>query len=120
MIRVTLTLVLGYLSALPLPLMLHIDRRWGVAGLTVSAGVAGWVEFLLLRYSLQKQIGVVPYSTTPILKLWSAALVAAAAGCGIKVGLPFHSPLLVGLCVLVPYGAIYWLLTYLIGVSRVS
>ena len=37
-IRVVLTLVLGYLCAIPLPPMLGIAQKWGVAGLTVSAG----------------------------------------------------------------------------------
>ncbi|HEV7799209.1 MAG TPA: murein biosynthesis integral membrane protein MurJ, partial [Pyrinomonadaceae bacterium] len=37
-VRVTLTTVLGYLCALPLPRLLGIDPKWGVAGLTASAG----------------------------------------------------------------------------------
>ena len=56
-IRVVLTTVLGYLSAIPLPHLLGIEQRWGVAGLTVSAGVASWVEFLLLRRTLNLRIG---------------------------------------------------------------
>src|SRR5262249_47536838 len=44
-IRIALTTVLGYLCALRLPPLLGIDLRWGVAGLTASAGLAGWVEF---------------------------------------------------------------------------
>jgi len=35
--RVLLTTILGYLSALPLPRLLGIEPRWGVAGLTISA-----------------------------------------------------------------------------------
>src|SRR5258707_12969829 len=78
LIRVALTLVLGYLCALPLPRLLHIDQRWGVAGLTLSAGISGWIEFLLLRHSLHQRIGVVPYSLSRIAKMWLAALFAAA------------------------------------------
>ena len=58
-IRVALTVVLGYFFALPLPRLLGIDHRWGVAGLTLSAGMAGWVEFALLRRALQARIGEV-------------------------------------------------------------
>ena len=47
-IRVALTLGLGYVCALPLPRLLGLDQRWGAAGLTVSAGIAGWVEFMLV------------------------------------------------------------------------
>ncbi len=119
-VRVALTTGLGWFCALPLPPMLHIDRRWGVAGLTISAGFAGWVEFVLLRRALHKRIGVVPYSVTLILKLWGAAIVAAAIGYVIKIRLPIHRPVLVGACVLIPYGLIYLLITSMMGVSTLS
>ncbi|HET6762001.1 MAG TPA: murein biosynthesis integral membrane protein MurJ, partial [Gemmatimonadaceae bacterium] len=48
-VRVILTTALGYFFALVLPPMLGLDRKLGVAGLTASAGLAGWVEFYLLR-----------------------------------------------------------------------
>ncbi len=57
LIRVFLTLVLGYAFALPLPRLLHVAPSWGVAGLTLSAGIAGWVEFALLRRGLSRRIG---------------------------------------------------------------
>ena len=41
LIRVGLTLGLGYLAALHLPGWLGIPARWGAAGLTASAGIAG-------------------------------------------------------------------------------
>jgi putative peptidoglycan lipid II flippase len=118
-IRVSLTLILGYLCALKLPPFLHIDHRWGVAGLTASAGVAGWLEFVLLRREMHIRIGVVPYSLSRLLMLWLAAIAAAAVGFTIKVTLPFHSPILVGACVLMPYGAIYLLLTWRIGAENI-
>ncbi len=74
LIRVALTLALGYLFALPLPRLLGIDHRWGVAGLTLSAGMAGWVEFSLLRRALQARIGTVLASAVRIAKLWGSAL----------------------------------------------
>src|SRR5438874_3224995 len=43
-VRVILTTGLGYLSAIPLPPLIGIDPKWGAAGLTASAGIAGWVE----------------------------------------------------------------------------
>ena len=119
-IRVVLTLGLGYLCALPLPPLLGIDRRWGVAGLTFSAGVAGWIEFVLLRHALHKQIGAVTYSLAKLWKLWLAAIIAAVVGSGIKLVLPFRHPLLVGPAVLVPYGLIYLGLAHVMGVSTIS
>ena len=114
-IRVALTVTLGYLFALPLPRLLGIDRHWGVAGLTLSAGLAGWVEFALLRRALQARIGAVLASGARIAKLWLAALLAAACGYGLKRVLPFHQPVLVGLCVLALFGVAYVGLTALLG-----
>jgi putative peptidoglycan lipid II flippase len=119
-IRVLLTLGLGYLCALPLPPLLGIDRRWGVAGLTFSAGIAGWIEFVLLRHALHKQIGAVPYSVPRVSKLWLAAITGATAAYGIKLILPIHAPILVGICVLVPYGLIYLLLAQAFGISTIT
>ncbi len=56
-IHVVLTTVLGYLCALPLPRYLGIDPKWGVVGLTGSASIAAWIEFVLLRRSLNRRIG---------------------------------------------------------------
>jgi putative peptidoglycan lipid II flippase len=119
-IRVALTLALGYFCALRLPSMLGIDRRWGVAGLTLSAGIAGWIEFVLLRRALHGRIGVVSYSITGVLKMWTAALVGAAAGYAIELVMRGRSPLLVGPCVLVPYGVIYLALTHWMGIAMME
>ena len=56
-VRVALTTVLGYLFALVFPKLLGIDPKLGAAGLTASAGIAGWVEFFLLRREMDKRIG---------------------------------------------------------------
>ena len=45
--------MLGYLCAIPLPRWLGVPALWGAAGLTASAGVAGWIEMLLLRRRAQ-------------------------------------------------------------------
>ena len=120
LVRVTLTLALGYLCALKLPPLIGIDLRWGSAGLTLSAGIAGWLEFLLLRRALHRQIGAVPSSRSRTAKLWLVAIVAAVAGWGLKRVLPFHAPLLVGPTVLVTFGAIYLAVTQWIGVGNMG
>jgi putative peptidoglycan lipid II flippase len=119
-IRVSLTLGLGYLCALPLPRLLGIDQRWGAAGLTVSAGIAGWVEFMLLRRGLQRVVGAVPSGRSRILRLWAVALVAALLGYGLKVVLPFHHPLIVGPCVLIPYATVYLGITQAMGIASMG
>src|SRR5213080_2898624 len=79
-IRVVLTTGLGYLSAIPLPTAIGIDPKWGAAGLTASAGAAGWVEFLLLSRGLGRRIGAVRLPGSFLVRLWAAALAAAGLG----------------------------------------
>jgi putative peptidoglycan lipid II flippase len=95
MLRVTLTGVLGYLAAIPLrplivglleaahvpiPLIGGNTVALGSIGLTASAGVAGWVEFLLLRRALQQRVGKVQIAASFLVQLWTAAAAAAVAG----------------------------------------
>jgi putative peptidoglycan lipid II flippase len=106
-IRVALTTVLGYLCALPLPRLLGVDPRWGVAGLTISAGVASWIEFTLLRLTLNRRIGLTGVARSYLAKVWGAALAAAAAGWLIHHSYQHHSPILSAILVLTPYGLVY-------------
>jgi putative peptidoglycan lipid II flippase len=124
-IRVVLTLILGYLFALPLPRLLGIDAKWGVAGLTFSAGVAGWLEFALLRRALHARTGRVAYPVARLLKLYAAAIVAAlAAICIYRFGLsPVHfftRPIVRGAIELSCYGALYLAITQWMGISGVG
>ncbi len=119
-IRVVLTTGLGYLFALPLPKWLGIDARWGVAGLTASAGIAGWVEFALLRRALNRRIGVTGLPASLVTRLWLAAALAAAAAWGVKLALPIHDPRLAAGAILGAYGVVYFGLTYAFGVEECS
>lgn len=116
LLRVLLTVTLGYLFALPLPRLLGIDRHWGVAGLTLSAGMAGWVEFALLRRALHARIGKIPSTVSRMALLWMSALLSAAAGYGVKHILPFHAPLLAGPCILLAFGISFLALTALLRI----
>ena len=117
-IRVALTLALGYFFALPLPRLLGIDHRWGVAGLTFSAGLAGWVEYTLLRRGLRSKIGAVPSTISRTARLWLAALIAALIGYGIKHVFPAKTPALVlGPSVLIVFAACYIGLAATMGVA---
>jgi putative peptidoglycan lipid II flippase len=120
LIRVSLTFALGYLCALPLPRMLGLDHRWGTAGLTFSAGIAGWLEFALLRRGMHRRIGDVPAGGGRILRLWLVAILAAAIGYGIKRVLPFHNALLIGPCVLIPYVGVYGAITQWMGIASMG
>ncbi|HEX4073986.1 MAG TPA: murein biosynthesis integral membrane protein MurJ [Candidatus Acidoferrales bacterium] len=118
-VRVTLTTLLGYLCSIPLPRAFGIDPRWGVAGLTVSAGMASWVEFTLLRRTLNRRIGLTGLRADYLVKVWGAAIVAGAAGWAIHHALgTHHRPILVATLVLLPYGGLYFALTGLLGVAE--
>ena len=117
-LRVLLTLILGYFCALPLPRMLHIDPRWGVAGLTASAGIAGWVEFALLRSRLGQRIGRAPISLEFLTKVWSSALVSAALGYLLKTRLTFLHPIPLAIVVLGVYGVLFFAITAILRVSE--
>jgi putative peptidoglycan lipid II flippase len=109
-LRVLLTSALGYLAALPLPRLLGIEPRWGVAGLTISAGIASWVEFTLLQRGIRQRIGQVGVPMSFLAKVWVAALVAAAIGRGLLLLLGLHGPILIATIVLGMYGVIFFAL----------
>ena len=117
-IRVLLTIVLGYLSAIPLPGLLGIDRRWGVAGLAASAGIAGWVEFVLLRRTLNARIGNTGLPLSYTIRLWSSALAAASAAWVVKLAVPREHPIVVALFSLGMYGVAYFAITAELGVPE--
>jgi putative peptidoglycan lipid II flippase len=117
-VRVVLTTVLGYLFAMQLPSALGIGASWGAAGLTASAGIAGWVEFLLLRRTLNARIGRTGLPPSLVWRLWLSALVAAATAFAIKIALPPAHPIVVAAAVLAPYGVIYLGLTLITGVPE--
>src|SRR5947209_798215 len=117
-VRVTLTTVLGFLFAWPLPHLLGIDLRWGAAGLTASAGIAAWIEFLLLRSGMERRIGRIPAPAVYLAKLWLCAVVGAAAGWGVKLWLHPSNPRLAAVLILIPYGLVYLGLTAAIGIDQ--
>jgi len=116
-VRVALTTFLGYLFALPLPVALHINPKWGVAGLTASAGIAGWIEFALLRRTLNRRIGKTGLAGSYVIKLWLAALVAAGIGWGLKLLVGSLHPIPLAVVVLGGYGVSYFAITSALGIS---
>jgi putative peptidoglycan lipid II flippase len=119
-VRVILTTVLGYLFALHLPRWLNISETWGAAGLTASAGIAGWFEMVLLRRTLNTRIGKTGLPPVLILKLSIAAIVGAAVAWVVKLGLPPLHPIVAAIPILGAYGVVYFALTALLGVPEIS
>jgi len=73
------------------PPLFGVERSWGTAGLTASAGMAGWVEFVLLRRGLARRIGAFSLPRGLVAKLWLAAALAAGAAWGVHAVLAPHA-----------------------------
>jgi putative peptidoglycan lipid II flippase len=132
-VRVCLTAILGVVFAFPLrPAivslihLLHLRvpefadgiRVIGAIGLTASAGMAGWVEFALLRRALARRIGAVRLAPSFLARLWISALIAAVAGIATDLFLPrmhhiLHAALVAGL-----FGAVYFGAAIAMGVGE--
>jgi len=117
-VRVVLTTVLGYLCSLPLPRAIGIEPKWGVAGLTASAGIAGWVEFVLLRQSLNKRIGKTGLAPIFVIKLWTGAAIGSGIGWGLRLLLGSRHPLVMAIVVLGGYGVTYFAVTAWFGIGE--
>lgn len=106
-VRVILTTAFGFAMALGLPRLLHIDPHWGGAGLTASFGIAGWVEFTLLRRGMNQRIGNTGLPAALAAKLWSCAALAAAAALGLKLAFPNMPRIPAAVVVLGGFGLVY-------------
>jgi putative peptidoglycan lipid II flippase len=128
-VRVVLTTVLGYLFALVLPPMLGLDRKLGAVGLTASAGLAGWVEFYLLRRDLDKRIGRTRLVSSRMARLWGAAIAGALIPWAYKLWMDWGAPILsahdtavrsklMALLLLGLYGVTYLAMTAAFGIPE--
>jgi putative peptidoglycan lipid II flippase len=117
-LRVTLTTILGYLCAVPLPPLLGLEPRWGAAGLTASAGIAGWVEFALLQRGLNRRIGPSGVPLGLLARLWGAALGGVTVGLAVSLPAARLPPIPRAAVVLLPFGAVYLGLTLVLGIRE--
>lgn len=118
-IRVGFGVPLGLLLALQAPGWLGVDPKYGVAGLTLAGGLAGWLEFALLRRALAPRIGPPRLEPGHVARLWLVAALAAAAGWAVlRLAEPWGQPLWGGLAVLGTYGATYLMVTRLVGIPE--
>lgn len=139
MVRVSLTAVLGVLFAfplrpaiialihllrLPVPVFPDGDKPFGAIGLTASAGMAGWVEFLMLRRALARRIGPVKLAPSFLTRLWIAAVCGSIAAVAADFflhphmhGIPIPHILEAGIIVGI-FGIIYFGATMVLGVEE--
>jgi putative peptidoglycan lipid II flippase len=120
-VRVALTIVLGYLAAIHLPGLLGVPQRWGATGLTASAGFAAWVEFTLLRREAERRIGRVDFSARTLVPVYAAAILAAGAAWGARYVLLGGLPRLAGgISTIVVYGAVYLAAARILGIPEAT
>lgn len=135
MMRVALTAALGWLFALPLrPLLIRAlelagvplplvggnTKALGAIALTATAGIAGWLEFLLLPRALGRRIGAVRIPPGFLLRLWLCAVVAGAAAAAANVYLMHRLPPIPnGFVICALFGAIYFGAAMAAGVPEV-
>jgi putative peptidoglycan lipid II flippase len=117
-LRVLLTTILGYLCALPLPRLAGIEPRFGVVGLTASAGVAAWIEFFLLRRGMNRRIGVTGLKGRFLVTLWVAALASAGVAYAVSRLLGDIHPIPLALGVVATMGIGYLGLTSAAGIAE--
>jgi putative peptidoglycan lipid II flippase len=117
-VRVALTTVVGYVFSIHLPRWLGVDQRLGVAGLMVSSSLAGWVEYTLLRRSLNARIGRTGLAFSYTAKLFGSALAGVAVGWGLKLLVIRWHPIPLAAVVLGGYGTTYFAVGYLLGLTQ--
>ena len=117
-IRVIITGGLGWVFAIPVRKAMGWPPVYGAAALTATAGVAGWVEFLLLRHGLTRRIGRFRLGGRTTLLCWLAAIVAGVAAFSVHQALPARRPLVSGVVVLGVFGAIYLALALLLRIPE--
>ena len=117
-VRVILTGVLGYLFAFPLPRALGLPAWTGVAGLTASAGIAGWVEFWLLRRAIATRIGATGIRPQRVLTLWGAGILAGVLGLAVTHFWAPVSSLVTSALAIIAFAVVYGAVTLALGVPE--
>jgi putative peptidoglycan lipid II flippase len=95
-------------------------RPLGAAGLALGGGLAAWIEWTLLRRSIQRRVGSLESGVSTVLRLGTAAAVPAIAVRLLLLPLlaGVH-PFWVGVIVLPTFGVAYFTLAMAFGVPGV-
>jgi putative peptidoglycan lipid II flippase len=90
----------------------------GAVGLALGAGIAAWIELLLLGRALAPRIGAVTLGASLWLRMWAAALAAGALGWLVRLLLPELHPILTGAAVLGGFGVTYFGAAHALGIAE--
>ncbi|WP_413291118.1 murein biosynthesis integral membrane protein MurJ [Bdellovibrio sp. HCB337] len=118
-LRVFLSTGLGIFGAFYLPNLLGVDPKWGTAGLTLTAGLVGWIDFSLSRYILNRKIGKTGVDLGFMSKLWGAAIASATVAFLTKLLLnDFSHVILRAAIALGVYGILYFAIGYALKIEQ--
>jgi putative peptidoglycan lipid II flippase len=107
-LRVAITAGLGWFLAFPVTKWLGLPAHLGLIGLTASAGMAAWVEFILLRSSLNRRIGWTGLLLPQMASLLGLALGSAGLAFAVKYWTQNLPPLISGSLIILVYGSAYF------------
>jgi putative peptidoglycan lipid II flippase len=120
LLRVALATMLGYMASQHLPALAGIHQRWGVVGITIASGLCGWIEFALLRSSLNRRIGKSGLEFSHIARLWCAAGAGAAGAWAVKLFTNQFHPIVQAVLVLGTYGILYFTMAFVMKIPEVQ
>jgi putative peptidoglycan lipid II flippase len=103
---------------LPLPRVANGEEVIGAIGIAAATGIAGWLEFVLLRGALARRIGSVKLAPSFLVRLWLCALAAAGAGVALSLFLPPFHPIVRVVFVAGAFGVVYFGAAMLAGVDE--
>lgn len=117
--RMGVGIVLGLVAALVIVPAFGLEPRLGVAGLMLGGGLAGWMEFALLKRSLERRLGPLQIGGRHLVALWGMSAIAALiAWLPLAAGILRWQPLAGGLAVLALFGSAYLAIAWILGVSE--
>lgn len=90
----------------------------GPVGLALGAAIGAWLEWGLLRTRLRHRIGDVGTGAPQLAQMFGSALVAAAAGHGVRVAAGGSHPVLVAALVVGVFGVVYFAVARMLGLAE--
>jgi len=117
-VRVAVSISLGWMLALRLPGMLDLEPRWGVVGITLAASTAAWLEWYLLRRRLPEGLRHRDPPARQTVAVLFGAVLAAIFGTAVRQAAGSLHPVPLAVMVLGTYGVAYLALTWLFRVPQ--
>jgi putative peptidoglycan lipid II flippase len=118
LVRIALTAGLGAFGALVAPGLLGVPAAYGAAGITLAGGIAGWIEFALLRRVLCRRLGRFALPLPELAKLWGAATIGAAVATAVRLATASLAPVPQALLVVPAFGLCYVAITWWLDVPE--